>query len=80
MNIYASSGDKVRFIGASEDQVRFGSGDDPRGLLKKGEVYTVDHTDVHSWHTNVYLQGIEGAFTSVAFEDVVADSAAPVES
>ena len=71
MDIYAKRGHKVRFIGAHETQERFvgltvGSHD----VLTKGEVHTVDNTDVHSCHTLVRLVGEDGTFNSVCFEDV----------
>jgi hypothetical protein len=70
MNIYAKRGHKVVYLGASDSQVAWGQCDDPRGTLTEGEVYTVDHTEVHSWHTKVYLEGHEGkAFPSAAFDD-----------
>ena len=69
MNIEAESGHKVRFIGESDSQVKWGGNDDPRNCLKEGEIYTVDHTEIHSWHTKVYLQEVGGRFPSAAFED-----------
>lgn len=59
---------KVRYIGASDEQVRWGNNDDPRGLLEIGNIYEVEHEDVHSWHTKYSLKGIKGKFNSVCFE------------
>lgn len=70
MNIYAEKGHKVRYTGANDHQVRWGGCDDPRPLLTEGEVYSVDHTEVHSMHTKVCLEGYEGKFNSVSFDDV----------
>lgn len=39
--------------------------------LVAGDQYTVDRTDVGSWHTDVYLQEVpDVAFNSVLFKDV----------
>lgn len=70
MNIYTESGTIVRFVGATPASTRFGSCDDPTGILIEGNTYEVDYTDVHSMHTKVHLVGIEGAFNSVQFEDI----------
>lgn len=70
MDIYAKKGTIVKFEGASLDSTRFGSCDDPTGILIEGNTYEVDYTDVHSMHTKVHLVGIEGGFNSVQFEDI----------
>ncbi len=37
-----------------------------------GKVYTVDHTDIHSYHTNVYLKDFPDVnFNSVHFATVI---------
>ena len=58
----------IRYIGASDEQVRWGENDDPRGLLKRGNIYEVEYEEVHSWHTKYSLKGIAGRFNSVCFE------------
>jgi len=70
MDIDAQRGHRVIYVGACDDQIAWGGSDDPRGILTIGREYTVDHTEVHSWHTKVVLEGIEGKFPSVVFEDV----------
>lgn len=55
MNINAGRGTKVIYRGATDEQVNWGSNDDPRGLLEKGATYTVYRTEIHSWHTKVFL-------------------------
>lgn len=61
----------VRFKGCTEDQIRWGSNDDPNGLLTPGEVYEVEKIDVHTWHTKYILKGFPGrVFNSVCFEEV----------
>ena len=63
-----SVGGKVQYIGASDDQVRWGSNDDPREVLTEGETYTVKQVKVHSWHTKVVLEEFPDLkFNSVSF-------------
>jgi hypothetical protein len=70
-NIEAEKGDKVIYTGASDEQVRWGGCDDPRGILEEGKEYVINHTEIHSWHTKVYLEGMEDKrFPSSAFENV----------
>lgn len=67
MNIYARSGDKVKYLAENghDDQLI-----DANKFLEKGMVYTVDKTIVYGWHTDVYLREFPGkAFNSVHFED-----------
>jgi len=62
-------GDKVVFVSSSIEQVRWGGGNtDPEGILIKGNTYIVEKADVHTWHTKLYLEGIDGKFNSVSFE------------
>lgn len=62
---------KVKFIGATDDQVNWGTNDDPRGLLEIGKIYTILKIDVHSWHTKIYLKEFpDKKFNSVSFEEV----------
>lgn len=63
-------GDKVIFTEADDDQVNWGSNNDPRKILKLGEQYEVEKVEVHSWHTKVWLVGIEGKFNSVHFKTI----------
>ena len=70
MDIYAQSGHKVVCVNTDEDVAKFGSCTSPDGVLTVGTQYTVDSTEVHSWHTKVYLVEVEGAFNSAHFEDV----------
>lgn len=57
---------RVRYIGATDDQVRWGSCADPRGVLTLGEIYEVDRQEVHSWHTKFWING--HGYNSVCFE------------
>lgn len=62
-------GSKVKYIGAGDDQVRWGNNDDPRGLLEEGKIYTIETIEVHSWHTKYYLKEFPSKkFNSVSFE------------
>ena len=68
MNIYAKKGDKVRFL---NDNGRDSEREYAATMLKEGQVYTVDHTDVYGWHTDVHLQEVpDQMFNSVMFDDV----------
>lgn len=60
---------KAKYIGASDEQVRWGGNDDPRGLLVEGESYEIARKEVHSWHTKIELVGFPGkVFNDVSFE------------
>jgi len=58
----------VKFIGCSESQHNFGNHTGNYNNLVIGKEYVVEKTEVHSWHTKVYLKGIVGNFNSVCFE------------
>lgn len=70
MNIYAKEGDKIVFLGSDEEVNKWGSCDNPNDLLVIGDTYTVDHTEVHSWYTKVFLKEVGGGFNSVLFDNV----------
>lgn len=55
---------------ATDEQVKWGNCADPRGLLVIGETYEVERVEVHSWHTKVFLVGVDSGrgFNSVSFE------------
>ncbi|SMC63801.1 hypothetical protein [Sporomusa malonica] len=62
------SGSKVKYTGASDEQVRWGGNDDPRGLLTEGETYEIELIEPHTWHTKYYLKEFPGKkFNSVSF-------------
>jgi hypothetical protein len=63
-------GDKVKFIGCSEDQIKWGGNDDPKQILVIGNTYIVEDVDVHTWHTKLYLKGVCGKYNSVCFETI----------
>lgn len=69
MNIYSKHGDKVRLDGL------YGLNFDKNWANKHltiGDIYTVDHTEVHSFSTKVFLVEVPGiSFNSVLFSDVI---------
>jgi hypothetical protein len=70
-------GGKVRCVSTDKYQSNWGGNDDAEKYLKIGNVYTVEQTVEHSWHTKVYLKELPGKkFNSVQFERV--DSATPL--
>ena len=61
-------GDKVVFIGTTDEQVAWGNNDDPRLFLIPNTVtYVVENVDIHSQHTKLTLNHINGKFNSVCF-------------
>lgn len=63
-------GDWVRYTGACDAQVRWGSGNyDPRGVLVEGELYQITNVEVHRSHTKLMLDGFPNpSFNSVHFD------------
>lgn len=62
---------KVTFIGATREQVTWGSRKDPNEHLRVGEVYELVDKNVYSWHTDYFLKGFPGLnFPAAAFEIV----------
>lgn len=66
----AGSADWVRFTkqDVDEAQIKWGNHRDPRGVLEAGRAYEVARVEEHSWHTRIYLVGVDGYFNSVWFE------------
>ena len=70
MDIYSKKGTKVICVNKSMDAAKWGANDSPECLLIGG-VYSVDHTEVHSYHTKVYLKEFSGKkFSSIHFENI----------
>lgn len=68
MNDDADEGTKVTFC--EKYPMSFGVSVDNAKLLTLGESYTVDHTEIHSWHTIVFLKEFPGTeFSSVWFSE-----------
>jgi hypothetical protein len=60
-------GQKLKFIGCTPEQIQWGNCTDPAMLLNIGDVYTISKIEVHSWHTRLSFDGIEGEFNSTCF-------------
>ena len=58
----------VVFKGASIEQIKWGGHDDPREILTVGKIYLVEKREIHAWHTQIKLIGIDGWFNDVSFE------------
>ena len=78
MNIYAKNGDKVKITeksfnnGHEFDRIKIAK------LLRLGQVYEVDGTEVHSFSSEVYLKEFPGEqFNTVNFEDVEVNDPQP---
>ena len=64
-----NKGDIVFYRGdATQEQINWGSNDDPRSVLVEGQPYKVCSVDVRSWHTKLTLHQISGRFNSVHFK------------
>jgi len=57
----------VVFDGASDEQVAWCGGSDPRGKFVVGTEYEVEDRRVSGWHTKIKLKGFDGWFNSVCF-------------
>ena len=47
-----------------------GNCDNPEGELHIGSEYVISDVEEHSWHTKISLEGIDGSFNSVCFDEV----------
>lgn len=73
MDIEASPGAKVRFVATNPES--YCGPKESAKLLVLNNIYTVDHTEVFSWNTEVYLEEFPGeAFNSVWFNEVKYES------
>ena len=61
------AGDKVIFTECTQEQINWGTNDDPNEILTKDKIYVVSDVDIHSSHTKLTLDGIKGRFNSVCF-------------
>ncbi len=62
-------GMEIKFKGnVTHDQIRYSHCSNPKGILKKGSVYTLEKAEVSNWYTNIYIEGKAGYFNSVWFE------------
>ncbi len=65
---YFKENEMVIYDGCSQEQIDWGSNDDPRNILVEGNVYEIENVDIHSQHTKLTLKGISGRFNSVCFK------------
>jgi hypothetical protein len=65
------AGDRAIFIGCIDEQVSWGSNDDPRKVMIEGDIYRIEKVELHSYHTKLYFRGIKGKFNSVSFKKLV---------
>ena len=72
-------GDVVRFIGWTEEQVKWGNNDTPYMLIVD-KTYVIESVETHSYHTKVTIQGVDSKmkFNSVHFDFVSNDN--PISS
>jgi len=69
MSIESEQGEKVKFI--ETYPFTWGVDKENANYLKLGNIYTVDRTEIHSFHTKVYLLEVPNIpFNSVWFEEV----------
>lgn len=62
---------KVKYIGATDLQVKYFANDDPRNLLTIGESYILKYKKVYDWHTDYVLREFpDKIFNSVCFEEI----------
>jgi len=62
---------KVKYLGCTEKQARFGRSHDPRPHLTEGFEYVLERKEVHSWHTLYFLVGFaDTPFNSVCFTEI----------
>lgn len=61
-------GDRVKYLGYTKEQVRWGNNDTPYMLIV-GRTYTISWVEVHSQHTKVSIKGVDNnmKFNSVHF-------------
>ena len=61
---------KYEFMGSTDEQVRWGSNDDPRKYMQIGAVVTLIKKEVYSWHTKLQFKEFpDKKFNSVCFKE-----------
>jgi hypothetical protein len=57
------------FLGATDEQVRWGNCKDPRLYFSKGDILHLEKEEVHTWHTKFFFKEVPGVpFNSVCFQ------------
>lgn len=64
-------GDKVIYLGSSQEQCNWGNYTGDWNTLKEGKTYTVEKVEPHHWHTKLFLKEVKGNFNSICFKLVV---------
>jgi hypothetical protein len=64
-------GDRAIFIGCIDEQVAWGSNDDPRKVMIEGDIYRIEKVELHSYYTKLSFRGMKGKFNSVSFKKLV---------
>lgn len=67
-----TKGTKIIYQGnATDAQVKWGDGDDPRIHLIFNRVYTIEKIKIHSWYTEVHLLEMPGMkFNMIYFKEI----------
>ena len=68
---------KAIFTGCTEDQKQFGNHDGDISKLEVGKQYNIVNEEIHSWHTKVFIENMNGSFNSVCFE-ILDDNGTPI--
>lgn len=63
-------GSKVKYLGATQEQIKWGNNDDPRPLLDVGSVYEIEKVKVDPYHTKIQLTNYHLWFNAVSFKEV----------
>ena len=61
------TGETVTFNGANLNQIRFGGGDDPTGILEAGNQYFVESHKKGYTHNVITIKGVTGRFNAYLF-------------
>ena len=63
-------GAELTFQGATDDQVSYSGGEDPRKYLVVGQRYKVSKIEIEDWRSRLSFEGFEGLkFNSVCFDE-----------
>ena len=58
----------IKFMSASQDQINFSGGGDPRGVLKTNSTYMLEYANLKSSYTLYKLVGFDRLYNSVFFD------------
>ena len=57
-----------------KENINWGSHINPIGTLRDGEIYEIEREEVHTWHTKIFLKGVNGSCNSVWFDKITEDT------